>query len=153
MHGLEYPNNIFFVDATFHHPYKFSQLLIIIFKDVISSEYLPGFFILMSNKTEILYTMIFKSIINILTQHDIYKLNINTITTDIEISLINDIKTNFPNTQRIWCWFHLKQDLLREAKTLGLLNKNNAKINPETTIEVIKQIAMVPFNIMEILII
>ena len=50
----------FFIDATFHHPYKFSQLLIIIFKDVISSEYLPGFFILMYNKTEILYTMIFK---------------------------------------------------------------------------------------------
>ena len=34
----------------------------------------------------------------------------------------------------------MKQDLLGEAKTLGLLNKNNAKINPETTIEVIKQL-------------
>ena len=95
----------FFIDATFHHPYKFSQLLIIIFKDVISSEYLPGFFILMSNKTEILYTMIFKSIINILTQHNIYKLSINTITTDTEIALINAIKTNFPYTQRIGCGF------------------------------------------------
>ena len=136
----------FFIDATFHHPYKFSQLLIIIFKDVISSEYLPGFFILMSNKTEILYTMIFKSIINILTQHNIYKLSINTITTDTEIALINAIKTNFPNTQRIGCWFHLKQDLLREAKALGLLNKNNDKINPETTIEVIKQLAMLPLE-------
>ena len=71
-------------------------------------------------------------------------MSINTITTDTEIALINAIKTNFPNTQRIGCWFHLKQDLLKEAKTLGLLNKSNAKINPEITIEVIKQLAMLP---------
>ena len=138
--------NHLFIDATFHHPYNFSQLLILIFKDVISSEYIPCFFILMSNKTEILYTMIFKSIINILTQQNIYKLNIRTITIDTEIALMNAINTNFPNCQRIGCWFHLKQDLLRESKTLGLLNKNNAKINPETTIEIIKQISMLPLE-------
>ena len=138
--------NHLFIDATFHHPYNFSQLLILIFKDVISSEYIPCFFILMSNKTEILYTMIFKSIINILTQQNIYKLTIRTITTDTEIALMNAINTTFPNCQRIGCWFHLKQDLLRESKTLGLLNKNNAKINSETTIEIIKQISMLPLE-------
>ena len=130
--------NHLFIDDTFHHPYNFSQLLIIIFKDVISSEYIPCFFILMSNKNEILYTMIFKLIINILTQQNIYKLNIRTITTDTEIALMNAINTTFPNCQRIGCWFHLKQDLLRESKTLGLLNKNNAKINPGNTFEIIK---------------
>ena len=51
-----------FIDATFHHPIGYGQLLIIIFKDIITSDYLPCFFILMSNKTEILYNMVFISI-------------------------------------------------------------------------------------------
>ena len=92
-----------FVDATFHHPIEYFQLLIIIFKGIVTSEYYPGFFILMSNKTEIIYDMIFKSIKNILLQNNIYELNIDTITTDTELALINSIKNNFPNTQRIGC--------------------------------------------------
>ena len=47
-----------FIDATFHHPMDYSQLLIIIFKDIITSDYIPGYFILMSDKTEIIYYMI-----------------------------------------------------------------------------------------------
>ena len=71
-----------FIEGTFHHPAGFSQLLIIIFKDIITSKYLPCFYILMSNKTEIIYDMVFKSIIRILTQNNIYSLDIKTITTD-----------------------------------------------------------------------
>ena len=54
--------NHLFIDGTFHHPINFTQLLIIIFKDIISSEYIPGFYILMSNKTEIIYDMVMKSL-------------------------------------------------------------------------------------------
>ena len=115
--------NHLFIDGTFHHPINFAQLLIIIFKDVISSEYIPGFYILMSNKTEIIYDMIFKSFKNILTQNGIYNLNIKTKTTDTELALINAVNNNFVDFKRIGCWFLLKQDLLREAKVLGLLNK------------------------------
>ena len=135
-----------FIDATYHHPIGYAQLLIIIFKDVVSSEYMPGFFILMSNKTEILYDMVFKSVIRILTQNYIYKLNIYTITTDTELALINAIQMNFPNTQRIGCWFHLKQDLLREARILGLLNNKNKNINSELTLEVITQLSLLPLE-------
>ncbi len=135
-----------FVDGTFHHPVGYEQLLIIIFKDVVTAEYLPCFYILMSNKTEILYDLIFKSIIRILSQNYIYQLDIKTITTDTELALINAITTNFPNTQRIGCWFHLKQDLIREEKILGLLNKKNKKINPDITYEVITQLAILPLE-------
>ena len=135
-----------FIDGTFHHPVGFSQLLIIIFKDIVTSKYLPCFYILMSNKTEIIYDMIFKSIIRILTQNNIYNLDIKTITTDTEIALINSIKTNFPKSQRIGCWFHLKQDLMREARVLGLFNPKNNNINPETTLEVITQLSLLPIE-------
>ena len=55
----------------------------------------------MSNKSEIIYDMIFKSIKNILSQNNIYELKFDTITTDTELALINPININFPNTQRI----------------------------------------------------
>ena len=114
-----------FIAATFNHPDNYSQLLIIIFKDLIISLYLAAFIFWRLNKTEILYNLIFSSVKRILTQNNIYNLIIETIKTDSE--LINAINNNFPNSQRIGCWFNLKQDLLREAKTLGLLNKKIIK--------------------------
>ena len=88
-------SNHLFVDGTFHHPINFAQLLIILFKDAIISQYIPCFYILMSNKCEILYDLVFKSILRILTQNNLYKINYQTITTDTEIVLINAININF----------------------------------------------------------
>ena len=84
--------------------------MIIIFKDIIASGYYPSFFILMSNKNEILYDLIFKSINKIITQQNIYEINFVTITTDTEHSFINAVNKNFNNVKRIGCWFHLSKD-------------------------------------------
>ena len=119
--------NHLFIDRIFNLPLKFSQLLIILFKDVLLSQYIPYFYILMSNKSEILYDLIFKSILRILTQNNLYHVTYQTITTDTEIALINAVKINFENTTRIGCWFHLKQNLLNQAKICGLFNKKIQK--------------------------
>ena len=100
----------------------------------------------MSNKTEILYDLIFKSVKRILTQFNLYKLQIESITTDSEIALINSVNNNFENSKRIGCWFHLNQDLIREAKTIGLLNKKNENVNIDSTYEVITQLSILPLN-------
>jgi len=139
-------SNHFFVDATFHHPKDFSELMIIIFKDIIIHEYIPGFYILLSNKTEMLYDLAFKSVKRILTQNGLYQLNIQTITTDTEAALINAINANFNESQRIGCWFHLKQDLIRNARTMGLLNKRNKDIDINTTFEIITQLTLIPLQ-------
>ena len=47
--------------------------------------------------------MEFKSVKNLLTLNNIYKLQIITITTDIEPALINAINNNFDNIHRIGC--------------------------------------------------
>ena len=138
--------NHLFIDGTFHHPIGFEQLLIIIFKDIVTSDYLPCFYILMSNKTEILYDLIFKSVKRILTQNNIYQLSIKTITTDTELALINAVKLNFPQSQRIGCWFHLKQDLMKQSRILGLLNPKNIKTTPDITLEVITQLSILPIE-------
>ena len=44
------------------------------------------------------------------------------------MALINAVNNNFKFTQRIDCWFHLKQNLLKEARICGLLNKQNKKL-------------------------
>ena len=106
------------IDVTFHHPQNYSQLLIIMFKDLIISEILPCFYVLMSKKTEILYDLIFKAILSILTQNDNYNLNIKTIISDCEIALIKAFNNNFKNIQRINCFYHYKMDLIKEAKTI-----------------------------------
>ena len=49
-------SNQYFIDETFHRPKDFSELMIIISKDIIINEYLPGFYILLSNKKE-MYTI------------------------------------------------------------------------------------------------
>lgn len=108
----------FMIDVTFHHPQNYSQLLIIMFKDLIISEILPCFYVLMSKKTEILYDLIFKAILSILTQNDNYNLNIKTIISDCEIALIKAFNNNFKNIQRINCFYHYKMDLIKEAKTI-----------------------------------
>ena len=56
--------------------------------------------------------MEFKSVKNLLTQNNIYKLQIITNTTDTETALINAINNNFDNLHRIGCWLHLKHDLM-----------------------------------------
>ena len=139
-------SNHLFIDGTFHHPINYAQLLIILFKDVIISEYIPCFYVLMTNKTEVMYDLIFKSIKRILTQNNLYQINYKTITTDTEVALINSINYNFDNTTRIGCWFHLKQNLLNQAKVCGLLNKNNKNIDTNVTFDIITQLSILPLT-------
>ena len=139
-------SNHLFIDGTFHHPINYSELLIILFKDRIISQYIPCFYILMSNKTEILYDLVFKSVLRIMTQNKLYHIDFKTITTDTEIPLINAINHNFDNSKRIGCWFHLKQNLLKKARICGLLNKNNKKIDYNITFEIITRLSILPLT-------
>ena len=101
----------------------------------------------MSNKTENLYDLIFKSIIRILTQNNLYDLDIQSITTDTETAIINAVNNNFKKAKRIGCWFHLKQDLVHQAKLYGLLNKKNKNLNTNDTFEIITSTEYFTFGI------
>ena len=111
--------------------------MIIIVKDIIIHDYFHGFYILLSNKSEMLYDLAFKSLKRLLTQNGLYQLNIKTITTDTEVALINSINANFNDSQRIGNWFHLKQNSIRNARIMGLLNKRNKDIDINITFEII----------------
>ena len=120
--------------------------MIIIVKDIIIHDYFHGFYILLSNKSEMLYDLAFKSLKRLLTQNGLYQLNIKTITTDTEVALINAIIANFNVSQRIGCLFHLNQDLIRNARTMGLLNKRNKFLDINITFEIITQLTILPLQ-------
>ena len=119
----------FFIDGTFHHPEEFTQLILIMYKDIITSIKIPCLYILVNSKKEIMYNYAFKGIIDLLTDSNKINLKVKTVVTDQEKALINSVINYFPRSQRIACLFHYKQDILKNLKTYGLYNKSNKEIS------------------------
>ena len=118
-----------FVEGTFHNLEEFTQLILIMDKDIITSIKINGLYILVNSKKEIMYNYAFKRIKHILTDYNKLTLNVETIVTDQEKALINCISKYFPQSQRIGCLFHFKQDILKNLKSYGLNNKSNKKVS------------------------
>ena len=59
-------NHLFF-GGTFHHPVNFTQLLIIMYKDIITDLKIAGIYILLNSKNEDLYNMVFEDVIKLIT--------------------------------------------------------------------------------------
>ena len=117
-------SNYYFIDGTWYKPGGIEQILIIMFKDIITGDKIPGIYTVTNNKTEYLYTRMLYSIKNILTQNDEYELKLNCVITDTEDALINSINTVFNNIQRIGCYYHYMQDIKRNIKNF----KNNKNL-------------------------
>ena len=110
--------NHFYLNETFHHPPDFKQLLIIMYKDIITNLKIPGIYILMNGKSEKLYDIIF--IINIITENKTMDINVFSFVTYTEKALINII-------QRIVCFFHYNQDILRNINYMDCIKKKIKK--------------------------
>ena len=90
-----------YIDVTFHHPPDYKQILIIMYKDIITNLKIPAFFILMNVKKEIYYNIVVESIINIITDFRKNDIEINSVVSNSEKGLINTITKYFNNAQRI----------------------------------------------------
>ena len=112
-------SNHLFIDSTFHHPSEFKQLLIIMYHDIVSNLNIPAMYILMNGKSENHYDVVFNSIINIITLSHHIDVNINSIVTDSELTLVKTVNKYFPNSLRITCLFHFKQDIIRNIRSYG----------------------------------
>lgn len=130
-----------FVDGTFHHPPEFYQLLIIMYKDVITNLKLPGIYILLNSKTELIYDLVFESLIKIIWYNNLMDIKVETIVTDQELALIKVIKKYFPNARRISCLFHCKQNILRNLRVYGLMKKNKK----EESLNLLKKLGNISF--------
>ena len=68
-----------------------AQIIIIMFKDLICKEKIPGMFIVSNNKLEETYLKIFNSVYDILTQNGNYDIKIKYIVTYLETGLANAV--------------------------------------------------------------
>lgn len=112
-----------FIDGTWYRPNGYAQILIILYKDKIINEKIPGCYIITNNKTFDIYLEVLNSFNNIITQNGIFDFNLSSITTDNEIALTNAIKIAFPNVKLFYCYFHYKQNLVENLRKRGLLKK------------------------------
>ena len=113
------------IDSTFHLPYQFHQCLIVMYKDIITSEKYPAFYIIMNKRYYQAFDLIFKSIIQIITYYNNEKLNFISITSDDKPALLKALKNNFKSVNNFLCLFHLKKNLIEQIKLLGLFKKND----------------------------
>ena len=93
-----------YIDATFHHPPEFKELLIFMYKDIITELKIPSIYALLNNKSEKIYELVFKDVLKILTWNSLRELNVKTVVTDSEKALINNVNRFFPNPQRVACY-------------------------------------------------
>jgi len=77
-----------FIDAAFHHPPEFYQLLIIMYKDIITGIKIPGIYVLMNSKKEILYQYVFDSIIHLLSNDNNNQIKISLIVKEFPVYFI-----------------------------------------------------------------
>lgn len=100
----------YLIDATFKVvPIgTFKQLLVIHYMKFDTVH--PFVYILMSNKSQIAYAHVFKYI-----DTNIFSLRCSSFTTDYETGLKNALRSLFPNSRLVSCWFHFTQAIRRRA--------------------------------------
>ena len=99
---------------------------------------------ILNNKRYEIYEKCLNSFKNIISQNNIFDLEIETITTDAETALLNAVNKVFPNVMLFNCYYHYKVDLLSNVKKYGLLNKNNNETNINDIKIMIYQLGQLP---------
>lgn len=114
-------NSHTFVDCTFRSvPAPFLQCLIVMVFDVGTQLFVPCAYSLITSKNEYMYLTVFHELIVLSKYNWMPKL----ITCDFELALINAIKHEFPETQLICCYFHLKKAIERKLTKYKISDDN-----------------------------
>ena len=98
-------------------------MLILMYKDVLTNLKIPGFYIFKNGKYERFYEIVLENVNKIINDNNKYSIQYETIVTDSEKALVNLIKKIFPQKQRISCYFHYNQDLIKNIRMYVLYMK------------------------------
>ena len=95
----------------------------------------------MISQEEILYEIIFESILDLITNNNVFKLEIETIVTDEEKALKIIINKYFPFSKRITCYYHYKENIIRNIRSYGLYKTEDQPKSDKVT----KILSSIPF--------
>ena len=103
----------------------------------------PCSYILMNNKNEKSYELVFKSLLKIITIDNSIDLKIITITTNFEKGILNAVKTTFKNIRHVGCMFHYIKNIRLNLLKIGLINNEIVELSDE----LLKNLGTNPFKI------
>ena len=112
-----------FIDGTWYRPSGFCQIIIILYKDIIINEKIPGCYNITNNKKYNIYKAALESFKNIITENNIFDLNINSITVYDEHALNNTVNDVFPIFNKFNCYYHYKKNIIDNLRKQGFMNK------------------------------
>ena len=112
-----------FIDRILHHLPEYKQILIVMYKDSLINLKIPYFYKLINGKYEIFCKIVIETIFKIINDNNKYNFQYQIIVTDREQALINEIKKFFFKIQRISCYFHYKQDFIKNIRIYKLYKK------------------------------
>ena len=131
----------FYLDGTFLSTKEFYQILILMYYDENSCKKVPGSYILINNKLFKGYTIALNAFKRILTGEDKIPINLYSITTDFEVSLIEAVQNVFPKSRIVGCMFHYIKQLRLLLSKYGLFISEYEN----TTNELFKALSKSPF--------
>ena len=115
--------------------------MILYFEELTKKIY-PGGFLLINNKTEAGYSVLFNQLYDILTNEHTKKLKLKSYTTDFEPTLINSLKKIFKGIAHIGCYYHFSRNIYEKFQKFNLLSKDKL----DNTLELYKQILELPYT-------
>ena len=123
-----------YIDATYISTKDYYQLVIIMAYYTLIDLKFPCSYILMNNKNEKSYELVFKNLLNIITMDNSIDLKIISITTDFEKGILNAVKTVFKNIRYVGCMFHYIKNLRLNLLKIGLINNEISNLTKELLI-------------------
>ncbi|XP_060845637.1 uncharacterized protein LOC132925246 [Rhopalosiphum padi] len=134
-----------FVDGTFKSSSKQFYQVYTVYIDIgsINDEInvIPVIYILLPNKTKIVYERLFSMI-----KAHIPNFNPESFTLDFEISTIQSIKQIFPNAEIYGCNFHFNQSLWRKVQNIGLASNYKDDADTRLHVRMCSALAHIPID-------
>ena len=131
----------FYVDDTFLYPNGFSQLLVILYRDVLNGKRFSGLFALINSKKEEGYTFLFRKILFLPTIENTSNIKLESYTIYFEKALINNIHEVFKNIRQVGCYYHYTRKIREKAIYYNLLKKD---LKTDTNL-LLKELYRMPF--------
>ena len=134
-------SDFLYIDATYISTKEYYQLLIVMAYNVIIDKKIPCAYILMNNKLQNSYEIIFNCLLEYITTNYTIELKCKSICTDFEDALYNAIKKIFKNVRHVGCLFHFAKNIRLNLSKLGLFSEELSEI----TNDLFKNICIFPF--------
>ncbi|XP_021708053.1 uncharacterized protein LOC5565157 [Aedes aegypti] len=104
----------------------------------------PLVFMLLSNKTQEIYTCAFEALLEIAQEAEI-NLHPRYVIADFEKAVVNVVKEIFPDAECYLCYFHFAQNLIKQLSFRGLKSMYSSDTNVYMAVKRLQALSFLPY--------